>query len=138
MADVIAEYQRWKQQGGDLKSRARAAMEARFRELLTEAAQLADEYQTDFGSALKPPAVVTSFRYKRAKGAGAVKPKPKAAAPAEPVPVKADPKVAALRKRIDTARKKLEAAKAAGSATRDIEDRIYELEDALRLAQSAD
>jgi hypothetical protein len=37
-----------------------------------------------------------------------------------------------------TARKKLEDAKGAGTATRALEDRVYEIEDAMRLAgQSA-
>ena len=45
MSDVINEYQKWKQQGEDLRVQARHAMEARFRELLTEAAQIAEEYR---------------------------------------------------------------------------------------------
>ena len=78
MSDIIAEYQRWNQQGGDLRAKAKTAMETRFRELLLEAARLA------------------------------------------------------------AARKKLESAQAAGTPTRDIDDKIYEIEDALRLARSSD
>ena len=47
---------------------------------------------------------------------------------------KPDPKIAGLQKRLVTAKKKLEEAKAASAPTRRIEDRIYEIEDALRLA----
>jgi hypothetical protein len=141
MPDVISEYQRWKQQGDSLRSQARHAMEQRFRELLTEAAAIAEEYRSDFGSALKPPAGVTAFRYK----ASAKKPKKTAAKKAEvskaPVIVKPesreskpDPKIAGLQKRLVTAKKKLDEAKAAGSPTRKIEDSIYEIEDELRLA----
>jgi hypothetical protein len=133
MTDVIAEYQRWKQQGGDLRAKARVAMESRFRELLTAAVKVAEEYHADFGATLKPPVVVTAFRYKSGK---AKKTPPAAVAVAAP-PAKPDPKVTALQKKLATARKKLDAAKAAGQATRDLDDRIYEIEDALRLAREA-
>ena len=142
MSDPIAEYLQWKKQGGDLRTKAKQAMEARFRELLTEAVHLAEEYRADFGVALAPPASVTSFKFK----AGAKKPAKKAAAPAkaapaapEPpaAPVKKDPKIVALEKQLAAAQKKLEAARAKGTSTKNIEDRIYELEDDLRLATHA-
>jgi hypothetical protein len=136
MTDIISDYQKWKQQGENLRTQARQAMEARFRELLTEAAHIADEYRTDFGGQLKPPANVTAFRYKsgakpKAKKAAA-KPAPAPAAPAKP-----NPKVIALQKRIAGARKKLDDAKTAGTPTRPIEDKIYEMEDELRLLAQA-
>lgn len=143
MADVISEYQRWKQQGEDLRVQAKQAMESRFRELLAEAVQIAEEYRADFGAPLKASSPVTAFRYKaaahgkgKAKKAGG-KPKPAAKAAAVPPPadpVKANPKVAGLQKRLATAKKKLDDAKASGGATRLLEDRVYEIEDDLRLA----
>jgi hypothetical protein len=139
MADVITEYQKWKQQGDSLKSQARHAMETRFRELLTEAVSIAEEYRSDFGAPLKPPASVTAFRYKAAAKAKSKKPAktPAAAAkapePPRPAP-KADPKLAGLQKQLATAKKKLEDAKAAGTPSRKLEDRVYEIEDELRLA----
>ena len=140
MSTVITDYQRWKQQGESLRTQAKSAMETRFKELLNEAAQLAEEYRNDFGPALKPPPNITAFRYK----AGA-KPKPKKAAPKpaatkpEPPPpaepaVKTDKKVTALMKRLDAAKKKLETAKAAGQPTRNLEDKVYEIEDEISLA----
>ena len=51
MADAISEYQKWKQQGENLKMQAKQAIESRFRELLTEAVSLAEEYRADFGTA---------------------------------------------------------------------------------------
>jgi hypothetical protein len=140
MADVISDYQKWKQQGENLKTQAKQAMEARFRELLTEAVSVAEEYRADFGASLKPPATVTAFRYKaaakaKAKKAGkqqAVK-APETARP-ESKDQKPDPKLAGLQKQLAVAKKKLEDAKAANSPTRKLEDRIYEIEDALRLA----
>ncbi len=140
MSDVIAEYQRWKQQGGDLRAKARVAMESRFRELLTEAVKVAEEYHADFGATLKPPVIITAFRFKsgKAKKTAPISKKsaPIAAAPPPP-PAKPDPKVTALQKKLATVRKKLDAAKAAGQPTRDLDDRIYELEDELRLALDA-
>jgi hypothetical protein len=54
MPDVISDYQKWKAHGENLKTQAKQAMESRFRELLTEAASLAEEYRADFGAVLKP------------------------------------------------------------------------------------
>lgn len=140
MSDPISEYQRWKQQGQDLRSNAKQAIELRFRELLTEAIHLAEEYKADFGKALTPPPSITSFRYKAGGKRPAVK-KPtvkKAVAPVKVAPVaKADPAIAALNKKLAGAKAKLEAAKAAGTPTKNLEDKVYELEDDLRLAQSA-
>jgi hypothetical protein len=142
MADVISEYQRWKEQGENLRTQAKQAMESRFRELLTEAVAIAEEYRADFGAALKPPSAVTAFRYKpsgkprpkkAAKGTGK-EPAAKPAAAARPEPAASDPKIAKLQKRLEGARKKLADAKGAGAPTRALEDRVYEIEDALRLA----
>lgn len=145
MADIISEYQKWKQQGEDLRAQAKHAMESRFRELLTEAVSIAEEYRTDFGGQLKPSAPVTSFRYKagaHGKGKKTAKGKPAASKPAAPPPApapaaKANPKVAGLEKRLAAARKKLDDAKTAGTPTRALEDRVYEIEDELRLAAQA-
>ena len=136
MTDVISEYQKWKQQGDDLRLKAKQAMESRFRELLSEAARIAAEYRADFGAVLKPPALVTAFKYKpdaKSKAKTAVKAK-RAQPPAEVVPQKPDPKVVGLQKRLATAKAKLEAAKASGAPTRALDDKIYELDDELRLA----
>jgi hypothetical protein len=144
MPDVINEYQKWKAQGENLKSQAKQAMESRFRELLTEAVAIAEEYRADFGASLKPPPSVTAFRYKAPGKAKSKKPgkhhavKTPEIARVEPKGQKPDPRIAGLQKRLVTARKKLEDAKAAGTPTRALEDRVYEIEDAMRLAgQSA-
>jgi hypothetical protein len=134
MKDVISEYHRWKQQGEGLRAEAMRAMETRYRDLLTEAIQIAEEYRADFGVGLKLPAGVTQFEYKTA---GGKKPKPPAPAPV-PAPAAAapaDPKLGPLEKRLAAAQKKLEAAKAAGTPTKNLEDKIYEIEDEIRLAK---
>ncbi|HXJ44793.1 MAG TPA: hypothetical protein VNH18_36235 [Bryobacteraceae bacterium] len=153
MDNVITEYQRWKQQGESLRVHARQAMEGRFRDLLTEAAQISQEYQADFGSVLKPPPTITAFRFKAMAGKGAKKAAPGKAAPAKAAPAKAapanaapakvtattaaavNPAIASLEKKLAQTKAKLEATKAAGKPTRNIEDRIYEIEDALALAR---
>jgi hypothetical protein len=146
MNNVISEYQKWKQQGEDLRVQAKQAMESRFRELLSEAVEIAEEYRSDFGGPLKPPPPVTSFRYKahakiKAKAKKPAKPTApaKTAAPSreEPKPPKPDPRIAGLQKRLATAKKKLDDAKTAGTPTRVLEDKIYEIEDELRLAAQA-
>jgi hypothetical protein len=151
MNDVISEYQKWKSQGEELRAKAKLAMETRFRDLLLEAVKVAAEYHADFGGALKAPPAVTAFRFKTGKskkpGAAPAKPGPgeikKAGTPAVPekkvtVPAKPDRKIAGLQKRLQTARRKLEAAKSAGAPTRNLDDQVYELEDALQVALSAD
>jgi hypothetical protein len=135
MNDVISEYQKWKQQGDDLRLKAKQAMESQFRELLSEAARIADEYRADFGAVLKPPSPVTAFRYKaHAKARSKKGGKPQSAGKVEAVPEKPNPKIGRLQKRLATGKRKLEEAKAAGKPTRPIEDQIYEIEDELRLA----
>jgi hypothetical protein len=136
MTDVITDYQKWKQQGENLRVQAKQAMESRYRDLLVEAVRIAEEYRADFGAALKPPPQVTAFRYKTSAKAKGKKPAPKPVAkPAEASPAaKPNPKLAGLQKKLATAKKKLEDAKAAGTPTRSHEDKIYEIEDALRLA----
>lgn len=133
MSDVITQYQTWKQQGEDLRVRARQAMETRFRDLLAEAAQIAEEYRADFGIPLKPQPPVTAFKYKTG-----TKPKIKKAAKAqpkvEPAAQPPNPKLARLQKSLATARKKVEEAKAAGKPAKALEDRVYEIEDELRLS----
>ncbi len=135
MADIISDYQRWKQQGEELRVQAKLAMQTRFSELLLEAAKVAEEYRADFGSVLKPPPLVTSFRYKAGKPVKkrAAPGQKKAEAPTSPA-AKPTRKILGLQQRLATAQKKLQAAKAAGSPTRDLEDRIYEIEDALQTA----
>jgi hypothetical protein len=134
MTDIISDYQKWKLQGENLRTQAKQAIEARYRALLTEAAQLSEEYRQDFGSVLKPPPQITSFRYKAGGKPKAKKAPAKTPAAPEPQPSKPDPKIAALQKKLATAKKKLDDAKSSGSASRALEDRVYEIEDALRLA----
>jgi hypothetical protein len=135
MNNIISDYQKWKQQGEDLRVQAKQAMEARFRELLLQAVQIAEEYRSDFGAPLKPPPGVTSFRYKSSgKPKSKRTQKPVASAKgATPAP-KPNPKTAGLQKRLAAAQEKLERAKESGAPTKNLEDKVYEIEDAIRLS----
>jgi hypothetical protein len=146
MNKIISDYQKWKQQGDELRIQAKQAMESRFRELLVEAVQIAEEYRSDFGAPLKPPPSVTAFRYKAAgkpkvkkaqKTNGSVKSAVPALVPATTPPAKPNPKIAALQKRLAGAQQKLEQARTNGAPTKNLEDRIYEIEDAIRLSTQA-
>lgn len=149
MENILTEYQKWKQQGEALRAEARLAMETRFQQLLTEAVGLARDYQADFGVAIKLPSDVTEFRFKAGTGAAKAGPgapknagRPKATKTApEPEPPTApappNPKIPGLEKRLATAVAKVEAAKAAGKPSRNLEDKVYEIEDELRLARGA-
>jgi hypothetical protein len=133
MDNVITEYQKWKKQGEQLRVQAKQAMEGRFHDLLTEAVQISQEYHRDFGTALKPPSNVTAFRFKTAaskKGKKAAK----AVVAAEKPAAAPDPKVTGLYKQRVQIQKKIDVAKVAGKATKNLEDKLYEVEDELRLA----
>jgi hypothetical protein len=142
MNKIISDYQKWKQQGDELRTQAKQAMESRFRELLVEAVQIAEEYRSDFGAPLKPPPSVTSFRY---KASGKAKPKKaqkaavaaKSASPPPVAPATPNPKIAGLQKQLASAQRKLDQAKANGTPTKNLEDKIYEIEDAIRLSTQA-
>ena len=79
-----------KRQSGSL---ARAhAIESRFRELLTEAAQLAEAYKEDFGATLAPPSSVTVFKFKPGGKKAPVKKVAAAPAPVAAPPTAAGPR----------------------------------------------
>jgi hypothetical protein len=110
---------------GRICEQAKQAMEARFRDLLAEAVQIAEDYRADFGAPLKPPSPVTAFRY---KASGKSKPRKSAAKqkPATrnerepPTPTqgaKPNPKFTGLQKQLATATRKRDEAKASGKPT---------------------
>ena len=124
---TIDQYREAKNQYLKLKSQAKKELVARFNALASELLQVQRELLEDFGEKVSLPP----------KGA-AVK-KPKAPAPAPAAPTAPNPantaKAAALTKQLDKQKKKLEDLKAAGKPSKPVEDRIYELEDEIRLLQ---
>ena len=105
-----------------LRNQAKKELIARFHELANELLGIQRELLEDFGEKVAMPSKP--------------KKKPAAAASAASSPAPNEKKVAAVQKQIDAHKKKLSDLHAAGKPTKPVEDRIYELEDELRLAQA--
>lgn len=104
-----------------LRNQAKKELVARFNELANELLKIQQELLEDFGEKVSMPA-----KPKRIKAPAAV-----ASSPSAPD----SGRVAAVQKKIDAQKKKLADLQEAGKPTKAVEDRIYELEDELRLAK---
>lgn len=127
---TIEQYREAKNQYLKLKNQAKKELIARFNALAAELLQVQRELLEDFGEKVTLPA----------KPAVSKKPKNpvgSVVAPAAPPPAPAAnrAKVASLNKQLEKQRHKLEEVKAAGKPSKAVEDRIYELEDEIRLLQ---
>jgi hypothetical protein len=129
MATTIDQYREAKQNYLKLRTQAKKELVARFHQLAGELLQVQRELLEDFGEKVVIPAN---------KGKKAVAKKSAKVVDLTPVEeVKKDsPKVLALKKQLEVQKKKLEAAKAAGKPVKAIEDRIYEIEDDIRVADA--
>lgn len=125
MSTTVDQYREAKNNYLKLKNQAKKELIARFHELAAELLQIQRELQEDFGEKIAMP-----MKGKKPKAHKTV---PAKAAPPAAEPAAPSPKALALEKQIDTQKKKLAAAQAAGKPTKVFDDRIYELEDALRL-----
>ena len=127
MSTTIEQYREAKSQYLKLKNQARKELIARFNALASELMQVQRELLEDFGEKVTLPS----------KPSPAKKPKPAQAAPPEaPAPNPANAaKTASLTKQLDKQKQKLVELKAASKPTKTVEDRIYELEDEIRLLQ---
>lgn len=131
MSTRIDEYREAKNTYFKLRNQAKKELIARFHELAQELLQLQRELQEDFGEKIAIPA-----KPKKSK-APTKSAKAGASAPATSTPASAavpSPKVLQIQKQLVQQKKKLADTRAAGKPTKAIEDRIYELEDELRLA----
>jgi len=130
MSTTIDQYREAKNSYLKLRTQAKKELLARFHALGNELLQLQRELLEDFGEKVAIP----SKPKKGKPSAGAKMPAvPAAAAPAPP-----SPKTAALQKQLEKQKKKLAEQQAASKPTKAIEDRIYEIEDEIRLSQSED
>ena len=124
---TIAQYREAKNQYLKLKSQAKKELVARFNALASELLQVQRELLEDFGEKVSLPA----------KGAAVKKPKPSAASPTTAAVTPPNPanaaRAASLAKQLDKQKKKLDDLKTAGKPAKAVEDRIYELEDEIRL-----
>ena len=127
---TLEQYREAKNQYLKLKSQAKKELIARFNALAAELLQVQRELLEDFGEKVSLPAKGSA--QKKAKAPAA--PTPAAAPAAEPSRADAA-RVASLKKQLERQKKKLDELKAAGKATKAVDDRIYELEDEIRLLQ---
>jgi hypothetical protein len=127
MSDRINQYREAKDTYFRLRNQAKKELVARFNELAQELFDLQRELLEDFGEKI---AIPTKPKKKRAS-----KPAKAAAAKQSARQAGTNPKVTATQKELQRQKKKLTDLQAAGKATKAVEDRIYELEDELRLAQ---
>ena len=129
MPDTIEQYREAKNTYIRLRNQAKKELIARFHRLADELLQIKQELFEDFGEKITLPA-----KPKRTRPARAA-----ASAGGEPVkpPASPSPRVQALEKKLALQKKKLNEAQTAGKPAKAIEDRIYELEDELRLARES-
>src|SRR5712692_7402842 len=125
MSTTIDQYREAKNNYLKLRNQARKELIARFNELAGELLHLQRELLEDFGEKIAMPS-----KSKKPSQAKVVKAAPKPAV--EPL---APPtaQMVALQKQVEKHKKKLSETQAAGKPTKVVEDRIYELEDELRL-----
>src|SRR2546430_11062339 len=121
MTNTIEQYREAKATYQKLHSQAKKELVARFNQLAAELLQIQKELKEDFGHKAIIPA--------KAKSARSARTPSKVLEPSPP-----NPKIAAVEKRLASQKKKLEQALANGKTDKPIKDRIYELEDELRLA----
>ena len=117
---TINQYREAKTKYEQLRGQAKKDLLQRFHQLEAELAQIQRELREDFG-------VKATVNLK----SRSARPKP---APKSEAPSVRSPKLIAIEKKLTAQKQKLDAAKASGKATKAIEDRVYELEDELKLA----
>jgi hypothetical protein len=130
MPNTIEQYREAKATYEKLQSQAKKDLLARFHELANELLQIQKELRDDFGTKVAIPS-----KWKAARGrAKAVSPA-KAAPVPRAAPAAPNPLIARTEKKLATQKRKLDEAVRAGHDPKPIKDRIYELEDELRLVR---
>ncbi|MEO8661906.1 MAG: hypothetical protein ABI693_25795 [Bryobacteraceae bacterium] len=131
MSPTLDAYREAKSNYLKLRNQAKKELLSRFHELGNELIAVQRELFEDFGEKVHLP-TKTSGK----KGAKVTPKAPAAAksAPAETVSAEVTAKVTALRKQLEKQKQKLADLQAAGKPTKTLEDKIYEIEDEIRLA----
>jgi hypothetical protein len=128
MSNTIDQYREAKNNYLKLRNQAKKELVARFNELAAELLRIQRELLEDFGEKVAMPA-----KGKKAKPVKTAAPQAKPVQHEEPAPP--SPKILVIQKQIEKLNKKLADTQAAGKPTKAIQDRIYELEDEIRLLQ---
>jgi hypothetical protein len=127
---TIEQYREAKSQYLKLKNLAKKELISRFNALASELLQVQRELLEDFGEKISLP-TKSSVPKKKPKP-----PTTSSSTEAAAAPNPADKaKAASLARQLDKQKKKLEELKAIGKSSKAVEDRIYELEDEIRLLQ---
>ena len=132
MSSTLQEYRDAKQSWLKLRGQAKKELIARFHEVSTELLQIQRELLEDFGEKVSLTLKPKKAAAKKAVAATVAVIAPVLAKPAAVKAVAASP----LEKKLAIAKKKLAEAKAEGKPTKAIEDRIYEIEDDIRVSGS--
>ncbi len=128
MVNTLEHYRQAKQDILKLHGAAKKELIARFHELANELLAIQRELREEFGLKLSIPSKPKATRPKKAPPAApANKQVPQATAHSA--------EIAAIERRLAAQKRKLEQAVEAGKPDKPIKDRMYELEDELRLAK---
>jgi hypothetical protein len=130
MPTTIDQYREAKATYQKLHNQAKKELLARFHELASELLQIQKELKEDFATKVAIPSKPKMAR--RTKNAASPKKATELPPKGNVVP---NPQIARTEKKLTTAKQKLQEAVASGKDSKPIKDRIYELEDELRLAK---
>jgi hypothetical protein len=128
MTNTLEQYRQAKLDIAKLHGAAKKELIARFHELANELLLVQKELREEFGVKLGIPAKPKSSRAKKTASVAKKEPAKPPAHAAE---------VIAIEKKLAVQKRKLEEAVKAGKPDKPIRDRIYELEDELRLVKEA-
>jgi hypothetical protein len=129
MPNTVDAYREAKMTYMRLRDQAKKDLLAQFYQLSNQLFQIQKELREDFGHKVAIPAKPKGRRATKAST-----PAPKTVE-AKPVEAKTSPKITAIEKRLALQAKKLQEFGDAGKPRQAIKDKIYELEDELRLAR---
>lgn len=129
MSPTLEAYREAKANYNKLRNQAKKELIARFHELAAELMAVQKELLEDFGEKIALPTRPGAKKAAKPKVAATPAPPPTPPPPATP-----SPKVTGLRKQLERQKQKLASLQTAGKPTKAVEDRIYEIEDEIRLA----
>lgn len=128
MPTTLEQYRAAKADYLKYRNQARKELIARFNELANELLRIQQELLDDFGEKIAMPSKAKKSKPLSRTASASQKTPTEVSAPESP-------KVAAVQKKLVLQKKRLEELRAANKPTKAAEDRIYELEDELRLAR---
>ena len=130
MSNTIDQYRQAKSDYLRLRNQAKKELIARFHQVANELFQIQKELLDDFGEKIAVP-----NKAKKVRAGAAFK---KALAPASAVPQSSatSAKIVSLQSQLGRAKKKVTDLQTAGKPIKAAEDKVYEIEDAMRLAQA--